>query len=55
MDSNNPAMLYYEIVLAPSVGLTRICFQVAEYFSPEMKEVYCRTRPKLEAYYSSLE
>ena len=24
-------------------------------FAPEMKEVYCRARPKLEAYYSSLE
>ena len=24
-------------------------------FAPEMREVYCRTRPKLEAYYSSLE
>ena len=23
-------------------------------FAPEMKDVYCRTRPKLEAYYSSL-
>ena len=24
-------------------------------FAPEMKDVYCRARPKLEAYYSSLE
>ena len=24
-------------------------------FAPEMKDVYCRARPKLEAYYRSLE
>jgi len=54
----------YDALVSKRVYKERMSFEKADrimmegmgtQFAPEMKEVYCRARPKLEAYYSSLE
>ena len=54
----------YDALVSRRVYKERMSFEEADrimmdgmgsQFAPEMKEVYCKARPKLEAYYSSLE